>query len=211
MELRLTCLLASSMALSNCLASVPHSRVFSSSRSWDWWIASSLLAITCRNSIFWALVASSFLGENTWSDAAHTPSSRSTPPGGCQPPLDQGSHHAKNLQGATGINQRNLRISQEARNCIWSSCMRSRKSKHRLSMACAKCTLSHVVRQLAAWKGGFHYYPFTDEETQPQRRKVIGPSAQLAGLAEKPMPSTFSVHCCLPQQRDFCWTTQYPM
>lgn len=60
-----TCLRASSMAFSSCLTSDPHSLVFSSSRSWDWWIASSLLAITWRNSRFWALVASSFLGEST--------------------------------------------------------------------------------------------------------------------------------------------------
>lgn len=70
--------------------------------------------------------------------------------------------------------------------------MKSGKSRHRL---CEVCLSSHVIRQLAAWEGGFqHYPPFTDEETQPQRREAIGPmSAQLAGLSPKPMPSTISV------------------
>lgn len=116
-ELRLTCLLASSMALSNCLARVPHSRVFSSSRSWDWWIASSLLAITCRNSIFWALVASSFLGESIQSDPARPPACRVPHSWGLPATPGWGSHHTKNLQGTTGINQRNLLSSKAARSC----------------------------------------------------------------------------------------------
>lgn len=138
-DVRLTCLLASSMALSNCLARVPHSRVFSSSRSWDWWIASSLLAITCRNSIFWALVASNFLGESTQSRVCHptmcpVPHSRGLPA-----TLDWGSHHTKNLQGITGINQRNLLIIMTAR-----SCMESGRSKHRLTAGCAEHVCHHM-------------------------------------------------------------------
>jgi hypothetical protein len=41
------------------------------------------LAITCRNSTFWALVASNFLGKSTQSDFALTHLACSTPPGGC--------------------------------------------------------------------------------------------------------------------------------
>lgn len=58
----LTCLLASSMAISSWRAKELHSRVFSSNRSWHWWIDSSRFAMTWRNSMFWALVVSSFLG-----------------------------------------------------------------------------------------------------------------------------------------------------
>lgn len=138
-DVRLTCLLASSMALSNCLARVPHSRVFSSSRSWDWWIASSLLAITCRNSIFWALVASSFLGGSTQSESAR-PTMRPVPHGwGLPATLDRGSHHTKHLQGITGINQRNLLIIMTAR-----SCMESGRSKHRLTVGCAAYMYHHM-------------------------------------------------------------------
>jgi hypothetical protein len=94
----LTCRLASSMALSNCLANDPHSLVFSSNRSWAWWIASSLLAITCRNSTFWALVASSFLGESTPLDPAMTCLPWSTARG-LLPPLNWESCHLSNLHG----------------------------------------------------------------------------------------------------------------
>lgn len=162
MELTLTCLLASSMALSNCLARDPHSRVFSSSRSWDWWIASSLLAITCRNSIFWALVASSFLGESTQSDPVHAHTCPVPPCQGAAATLDQGSHHAGNLQGATGINQRNLLISQVARNCSWSSWLESwvkSRERKQTDRGCAKYAHLHVIQQRAAREGGFPYSP----------------------------------------------------
>jgi len=106
------------MALSNCLARDPHSRVFSSSRSWDWWIASSLLAITCRNSIFWALVASSFLGGSTQSDFGTPLPVLFHMVRGLPAAPDRGSHHTKNLQETAGINQRDLLMSKAARSCV---------------------------------------------------------------------------------------------
>lgn len=179
------------MALSNCLARVPHSRVFSSSRSWDWWIASSLLAITCRNSIFWALVASNFLGESTQSRVCH--------PTMCPVPHGRGLPGFTSHQESPGNNRNKSKKSADHHDGKklygeWEEQAQADRWLCRVRMS------SHVTQHLAAQECGFHSDPhFTNEATEPQRGEVTDSrSPQLVGLSPKPMPHPTLTSSLLP-------------
>ena len=124
------------------------------------------MAITCRNSIFWALVASSFLGESIQSESAGTTTCPVPHGRGLPATLDRGSHHTKNLQGITGINQRNLADHHDSKELYGEWEKRAQTD----SGLCHVHISSHVIRQLAAQECGFHSdLHFTNKATAPER------------------------------------------
>lgn len=207
MELRLTCLLASSRALSSCLASDPHSRVFSSSRSWDWWMASSLLAITWRNSTFWALVASSFLGERTQSDPVLTHLYIPPSQGGAITPGLGVASHQKSPRSHGKKPKEICRLAWWPLRCATGAAVREQyeecknKSTPGVCHTRARCQTEFNNLQLTR---ACCYHPHSrGEENDAQRGQWPKGSLEQVGLSPKSVPSTSAVHCCLPQQRDF--------